>query len=114
MQTRLKLKPDQPGTKKQVAQYGDKLVCVRYRYDAQKKKRYKTVELIIEEVDWLPQPKPLPADTLMRVKVKWGELDLARRVKQSGGKWNADKRVWELRYGRVVELSLEERVVGHI
>ncbi|HLF26737.1 MAG TPA: hypothetical protein VJG32_10395 [Anaerolineae bacterium] len=114
MQTRLKLKPGQPGTKKQVAEYGDKLVCVRYRYDVQKKKRYKTVELIIEEVDWQPQLKPLPADTLLLVKVKWGELELARQVKQAGGKWNADVRAWELRYDRVVQLRLEERVIGGI
>ena len=50
MQTRLTLRSGQKGTKRLIAQYGKRLVCVRYRYDAQKKKRYKTVELIVEEV----------------------------------------------------------------
>jgi hypothetical protein len=50
MQTRLKLNPGQRGTKKLVANYGDRLVCVRYRYDEQTKRRYKTVELIEEKV----------------------------------------------------------------
>jgi hypothetical protein len=51
MQIRLTLKPGQKGTKKLLRRYGDKLVCVRYRYDPQNKKRYKTVELIEEELD---------------------------------------------------------------
>ena len=39
MKTRLTLKPGQKGTKKLIAEYGDTLVCIRYRYDPQKKKR---------------------------------------------------------------------------
>ncbi len=39
-----KLKPGEPGTKKLLREYGDHLVCVRYRYDAQNRKRLKTVE----------------------------------------------------------------------
>jgi hypothetical protein len=37
---RLHLKPGQKGTKPLLAQYGDRLICVRYRYDAQRKKRF--------------------------------------------------------------------------
>jgi hypothetical protein len=33
---RLHLKPGQKGTKQLLAQYGDRLICVRYRYDAQR------------------------------------------------------------------------------
>jgi hypothetical protein len=55
METRLKLCPGQNGTKKLVKQYGEKLVCVRYRYDAARKKRYKTVELIVDEAPWNPK-----------------------------------------------------------
>ncbi len=44
MKTRTKLKPGQNGTKKYAAQYGDALVCVRYRYDEQKRKQYQAVE----------------------------------------------------------------------
>jgi hypothetical protein len=46
--TRLTLKPGQRGTHKLAARYGDRLMCVRYRYGEQWKKRYKTVELIVE------------------------------------------------------------------
>ena len=40
----------QKGTKKLVTQFGERLVCVRYRYDAVAQVRYKTVELVIEAV----------------------------------------------------------------
>lgn len=59
MQTRLSLKPGQKGTKKLVVQYGDQLVAVRYRYDAARQRRYKTVELIVEESPWSPRIKPV-------------------------------------------------------
>jgi hypothetical protein len=39
MQTRLTLKPGQKGTNKLIAEYGDPLVCIGYRYDPQTKKR---------------------------------------------------------------------------
>lgn len=49
MRTRLTLIPGQNGTKSLLERYGDRLVCVRYRYDEKKEKRYKNVELIFEE-----------------------------------------------------------------
>ena len=109
MQTRSTRKPGQKGTKKLVAQYGDKLVCIRYRYDPRKKKRYKTIELIIEEVDWTPQLKP---QTMVWVKVEWGEVEVARQIKQAGGIWNKQRKVWELHYDQVIKLDLEKRMVG--
>ncbi len=45
-----KIKPSQPG--KLLAQYGEQLVCVRYRYDATSHKRIKTVEIVVAESEW--------------------------------------------------------------
>lgn len=114
MTTRLTLKRGQKGTKRLLAEYGDALVCVRYRYDARKKKRYKTVELIVEEIDWRPQLKRPKDDAIAEIKVNWGEAELGRRVKQAGGKWNPQKKVWELRYDQVVKLKLEQRIVRYL
>jgi hypothetical protein len=57
MRTRLHLKPGQRGTKRLSEKYGDQLVCVRYRYDDATKKRYKTVELIVDVAEWQPRVK---------------------------------------------------------
>lgn len=111
MRTRLKLRPGQRGTKRLVEEYGDRLVCVRYRYDEVLERRFKTIELIVEEIVWKPKVKPFQADALVDVRVEWGEKELASRVKRAGGRWNRRKRAWEIRYDRAVELGLEERVV---
>ncbi|GAB4373538.1 MAG: hypothetical protein Kow0042_17510 [Calditrichia bacterium] len=55
--TRKMLRPGQPGTKKLSQKFGADLVCVRYRYDATQKKRYTTVEVVIDEAPWNPQKR---------------------------------------------------------
>ncbi|NTW89058.1 MAG: hypothetical protein HGB26_08070, partial [Desulfobulbaceae bacterium] len=45
----LYLKPGQKGTKRLFEQYGDALLCVRYRYDEKRGIRLKTVEIVVEE-----------------------------------------------------------------
>lgn len=110
MRTRLKLKPGQDGTKRLVEKFGDRLVCVRYRYDREKRRRYKTVELIVEERRWEPKASPLRADTVVGLRVGLHEADLQQRVKRAGGRWNPERRLWEIRYDRVLELGLSERI----
>lgn len=50
--------PGQRGTRKLLARYGERLICVRYRYDAASSTRYKTVELIVDQAPWTPPPPP--------------------------------------------------------
>jgi hypothetical protein len=106
----LKLKPGQDGTKRLLEKYGDRLVCVRYRYDGAKKRRYKTVELIVEERRWEPKARALRADTIVGLRVGVHETDLQQRVKRAGGRWNPQHKLWEIRYDRVLELGLSERI----
>jgi len=112
MRTRLTLHPDQDGAKQLRERYGERLVCVRYRYDEATKERWKTVELIIEKSAWEPSQPKWQADTLVALQVAAQERELRQRVKAAGGKWNPKEVVWELPYGRVVALGLTERVVS--
>ena len=111
MRTFLHLKPGQKGTKHLLMQYGDRLVCVRYRYDAQRKKRFKTVELIVAEREWEPPPPRFAVDTIVGVRVGFAEVKRREQAKQTGGKWNCTRKVWELWYEQVVALKLEARIV---
>lgn len=54
MKVKSTLTPGQKETKQPTEKYGDQLICVRYRYDSSKQKRYKTVELIVYEQEWTP------------------------------------------------------------
>lgn len=116
METRLTLKPGQNGTKKLAALYRDRLVCVRYLYDRAQGKRYKTVELIVEERSWTPRPrvgarvKARNAHDLVGVRIAFNETELRRRAKDAGAIWRPRHRLWEMRWKSVRELGLENRV----
>jgi len=107
----LRLRPGQKGTKQLLAQYGDRLICVRYRYDAQRKKRFKTVELLVAERDWQPPRPRFAHDQIVGLRVAFADVALRDRVKQAGGIWNPERRVWQLRYDRAVALGLKNRIV---
>lgn len=105
LKTRLTLVPGANGTKKLMERYGDRLVCVRYRYDSERKKRVKTVELIEEETDWTP------ANVLYLVKIDWNETILRERAKAAGARWNPERRLWLMSSDLVRALRLGSRVV---
>jgi hypothetical protein len=109
MFTGTKLKPGQKGTKKMVAEYGSRLLCVRYRYDAARGRRYKTVELIVDESDWKPPRQK--AREVVKLRVGAFERDWQRRVRAAGGRWNPAERVWELRYDKALEIGAEGRII---
>ncbi len=111
LQTRKTLLPGKPGTMKLVEQYGDDLVCVRYRYDAEQHLKFKTIEVIIEQSPWDDHPRRIPHNKTMYLRVKYGEVEIGRMIRDAGGKWNRHKRVWELAYKHVVALNLTDRIV---
>jgi len=108
---RLHLKPGQKGTKQLLAQYGDRLICVRYRYDAQQKKRFKTVELVVTERGWEPRPPPFAHDQIVGLRIAFAEVAIRDGVKQAGGTWNPERRAWHLRYDSVLALGLSRRII---
>jgi hypothetical protein len=107
MQTRRTSVLGQKGAKNFLDRYGEHLVCVRYRYDEQRRKRFTTVEIIVEESGWSPSEKPV----IVGLRVDFQETELQRCVKQAGGKWNSTKRVWEIHYDQAVALGLKKRIV---
>ena len=78
MLTSRKLNPGQPGTKRLVSQYGARLMRMRYRYDPVQGKRYKTVELIIEESPWKPPARPFEDDEIVTVRIELKRNQLAQ------------------------------------
>ncbi len=120
MRIRTCLKPGQKGTKKWSILYGDRLVSVRYRYDAEKKRRYTTVEVIVEEGAWQPSaPKTDSSGTTRNMTDRLGirvavyELEIRKQVKSAGGIWRPRQQLWELPYGRILALGLEKRIVDN-
>lgn len=108
MDVKLTLHPGDRGTKKLVAEYADKLVCVRYRYDAKLRKRFKTVEIIVDVIPWKPPPSK---NTIVFLKTKVTEKKLHQLIRNTGGKWNKDKKVWSIPFGSAVKIGLKSRIV---
>jgi len=85
MRTLLHLKPGQKGTKPWLTPYGDRLVGVRSRDDAQRKKRFKTVELIVAEREWELPPPRFAADASVGVRVGFAEVEMWEQVSRRVG-----------------------------
>jgi hypothetical protein len=113
METRLSLAHGQNGTKKLLAQYGERLLRVRYRYDAERSLRLKTVELIVETTPWRPRERARrrePSD-MVGVAIAYGKTELRARIKAAGAIWRPRHRLWEIDWKSVRELGIEDRVV---
>ncbi|MEJ1336171.1 MAG: hypothetical protein RPU37_08980 [Candidatus Sedimenticola sp. (ex Thyasira tokunagai)] len=113
MGIRTTLTPGQYGTKQLLKEYGDQLVCVRYRYDKKRNRRYKTIELIVDEQEWI-EGVSIPMDRRVHVRVDYGETELRQRVKAAGGFWDAKEKAWVLSYKTVLQMELDERMVGEL
>lgn len=110
MQARRTLVPGQKGTKKFLDHYGEKLICVRYRYDEQQRKRFTTVEIIVEESSWIPPVTPIVEPVIVGLRVGINEVVVQRQIKQAGGKWNRQFQVWEILSDQAIALGFKDRI----
>jgi hypothetical protein len=113
LRTRLTLRPGDNGTKKLQAKYGDRLLAVRYRYDPNRQRRLKTVELIEEELPWdiPPRGKRHAPDAVVHIRIAYEEAELRQAVKSAGALWQKDRKLWTLPYRAAQALGLETRIV---
>lgn len=102
-----KIAAGKPGTKKITEQYGEDLVCVRYRYDAESKIKYKTIEIIIDRGVWIHKKRQ---EKIVAIRTSFDEVEIRNRIKSAGGKWDYFNKVWRIKYGKVKELGLEDRI----
>lgn len=110
MKSRLNLKPGQKGTKHLVEKYGKALLYVRYRYDEVRGVRLKTVEIIVEEKTWNP-PLPLQDEDVVPLLVNFSEMELREKLKDAGGRWNPEEKLWYVSYGPIRGTVLEDRIM---
>lgn len=116
------LRPGQNGTKQLLKEYGNKLLCVRYRYNYHSCKRYKTIEIVVSEQDWQPPPAhpqeerpPVQTERIstreVAVQIGWQERELQHALRKIGARWISQERLWYAREDLVRQLDLEHRIV---
>ncbi len=91
-------------------QYGRELVCVRYRYDEDRCERLKTVEIVVERVEWYPK-KRAAAPEQVRVRILPGEGLLRRAALFAGARWDESSGTWTLQREAAVALGLQSRIL---
>lgn len=114
MKTRSKLIPGQKGTKSLQKQYGDALVCVRYRYDEKNCRQLKTAEIIVSEKEWIPPDHLIhqfAAGAIVAVKIGVQEKALQQQAKAVGGRWDPAQKVWLIPFGCIAGTELEKLVI---
>ena len=110
MKTRLILKAGQSGTKRLVKKYGDSLLCVRFKYDAETRQRLKTVELIVERNDWTPPAPRYSFNSLVYLRIAATDLPMRSQAKEAGARWDPEKRLWSAKYGNIAGTGLESYI----
>lgn len=103
------LKPGQDGTKRLLEQYGDRLLCVRYRFDESRGVKLKTVELIVDERP-LTAPRFKDGD-LVPVHVGYDEKELRQQLRAMRARWDTERKLWYVRYGSIRGTPLADRLV---
>ena len=106
------IKSGLPGSRKLEQQYGDNLICVRYRFDEENQQILKTVELIVETTPWDANTTRIPVNKLVHIRIAPQEKSLRIKVKQAGGKWNPQLQLWRLKYQKVLDLGLIDRMIA--
>ena len=113
MEVKATIKPGQNGTKRYTRQYGDQLVCVRYHYDKRRQKRLTTVELIVDEQDWI-QGITIPPDKIVPLRIAYGETEFREKVKEVGAYLDSKKKCRKLSFRLVYALGLEKRIIDEL
>jgi hypothetical protein len=103
------IRPDQPGALKQRRLHGSRLVCVRYRIDAEQQRRYTTVELIVDEAPW-PPPKA-HAGRWVYVRLRPDEHRLCNLIQSLGGTFAKTHQAWQLTPTLAKQLRLTDRLL---
>lgn len=110
LKTRTHLKPGQKGTKRLAKIYGEALLCIRFRYDEVTRTRLKTVELIVEKSDWTPPPSRYAVENLVSLRIAASNMSLRTQAKSAGAKWNPEKQLWFVSYGKIAGTPLEKHI----
>ena len=98
-----RMAPGASGTRRLAERFGESLVCVRYRENPARGLRYTTVEIIVDQ-----RPFNAPEDL---VQVAYAETALRHKIKDAGGRWDRELKLWHLPRTAVRALGLAGRVI---
>ena len=102
-----RLSATQAGALKLAQRYGEALVCVRYRHDAEGRLRYTTVELVVDRAPIAARADP---DELVMVRLDFDDAQLRQQALASGARWDARRHLWCMTRRTAKRLRLVRRI----
>ena len=107
-QTRVvkKLASSQPGALKLARRYGDDLVCVRYRLDFDGRRRYTTVEIVVDAAPVTSRRKSV----VVGVRIEPHDTVLQYKAKALGAIWDGKARLWRMSRSKASRLGLLDAI----
>jgi hypothetical protein len=101
-----KLAATDRGAIKLARQFGNALVCVRHRVDAEARLRFTTVELLVEQAQMQPRQ---PA--MVNLRLQRDEYALKHIVRTAGGQCDSRTGLWRIPKRVTTLLRLTHRIV---
>ncbi len=108
---RTTMQPGDPGTRRLLEKYGPSLVCVRYRYDKEKRERVTTVEIVVDRGSWAGRDGLEPW-TEVGIRLRYAETELRERAREAGARWDPTRKLWWMRWDVARRTGLAERVAA--
>ena len=106
-----------PGTRRYLAEWGDKLLNVRYRIDDSGLSSFTTVEIVVDERPRVPVGRVQNGflrtreKSLVYIYISYHEDRLRQRVRNVGATWDSARKLWRLPREKVVNMGLLDRIV---
>ena len=73
------------------------------------------MELIVDKKELTPsrkkQQQKIEDETVVPVRIEYGEKQLGKMARSAGGKWNPDVKLWYIRYGKIKGTELEKHII---
>jgi len=72
------------------------------------------VELNVEKKELTPSRKKqqkIEDETVVPVRIVYGEKQLGKMARSAGGKWNPDVKLWYIQYGNIKGTELEQHII---
>ncbi|MSQ52791.1 MAG: hypothetical protein EXR28_12980 [Betaproteobacteria bacterium] len=86
---------------------------MRYLYDEVAGKRYKTIEIIAEEISWqgTPRGRRIHDYDMVVVRIAWEDIETRAALKAAGAISRPRQHLWEVDWKTVRALRLQRKVV---
>jgi hypothetical protein len=106
------MRPGEPGTRRHLRDWGDRLVCVRHRVDPVKGLRFTTIEIVASAKRVARLKREPHPEALVYARVGRDEWELESRLRTTrSATYDEALNVWRMRYETAVRLRLKRRIL---